>query len=243
LTRLSAVDRVATVSTEKSSQETTASPEREQLLGRVVIAVAKANFDSGDPTSEMIDLTVNICGASLNRFSNYTLSLVCDPALNANWRTTAARGIFMLWDEQKISDYLSNAYDLQGDSNMTNSNSLNVIDGYLMMLSHYKELAPLGAEHAVERARQTAAILKVTFHIKATATPEIRQNMILDIKGDIRDYHLPYINDDKLRALLLTSTYDREAVLAIVTQRNIYDADHIVSLLDGISAPLVAGAL
>lgn len=235
--------RVAIVSTPQSSQETTDSPEREQLLGRVFTIVAKANFDSGDPTSQMIDLTVDICGASLNKFSDYTLSLLCDPALNANWRTTAAKGIFMLWNDQKISDYLSNAYDLQGDSNMTNSNSLNVIDEYLRPFPHYKELAPIGAEHATERAQQTAAILRVTFHVKAIGSPELRRAMVLDVKGDISECRLPYINDEKLRALLLTSAYDREAVLDIVTQRNIYDADHIIALLDGISAPLATGAL
>lgn len=229
--------------TQQSSHEIADSPERERLLGLTILAVAKANFDSGAPTSDMIDLTVNRCGTSIRTFTDYTLSLLCDPMLDSNWATTAAKGIFSLWDDPMVSDYLNNAYHLQGDSAMTTSNSIHTIEGYLRLLSHYKELAPTGAEHAAERAAQTSAILRVTFHIKATGSPELRQAMTLDIKGDIREYHLPYVKDDNLRALLLTSTYDREAVLDIVTKRNIYNADHIIALLDGISAPLVTGAL
>jgi hypothetical protein len=231
------------MSTPQSFPEITDSPERDELLGRAVIAVASANFESPDPTSDMIDITVTRCGTNVRSFSDRTLSLFCDPDQNPKWRTTAAKGIFSLWDDQMVSDYLSNAYLLQGDSGMTTSYNLDIIAGYLRVLPHYKELAPLGAQHADERAQQTAAIFKITFHVKATGSPELRRAMALDIKGDIRDYSLPYINDDRLRALLLTSTYDREAVLNIVTQRNIYDADHIVALLNDISAPLVTGSL
>jgi hypothetical protein len=237
------VDRVAIVSTQKSSQEATNSPERERLLGRAIIAVASANFESPDPTSDMIDMTVTRCGTNIRSFSDHTLSLLCDPEKNPKWRTTAAKGIFSLWNDQMVSDYLSNAYLLQGDSSMTTSDNIDIIAGYLRVLPHYKELAPLGAQNATERAQQAAAIFKITFHVKATGSPELRRVMTLDVKGDIREYRLPYINDDKLRALLLTSTYDREAVIDIVTQRNIYDAGHIVALLDGISAPLITGAL
>jgi hypothetical protein len=191
----------------------------------------------------MINLTVNRCGSNIYTFSDHTLSLFCNPELEPVWRATAAKGIFSLWDDQMVSDYLNNAYLLQGDSAMTSTSSLDTISGYLRMFPYYTELAPTGSQHAAERAQQTAAILKIAFHIKATGSPELRETMVLDIKGDSRDYRTPYINNEKLRGLLLNSEYDREAVLNIVLQRGIYDGEHVTALLATESHALGSGLL
>jgi hypothetical protein len=217
-------------------------PEREKLLHSALRAVAGANFGSPDPTDDMISLTFDVRASCIEALSNRTLSLFLDPALS--WRVvdTAAKGIFKHWDDQMVSDFLPNAGVLQGDD-AVNSSQLNTITRYLQVLKHYDGLAPFGEQHAAERAQQVSAILKVTTHVVSNGSQDIRRAMSLDVEGDEGYRTVVYVNDDKLRDLLLGSAYDREAVVGIITQRNIYDADHIISLLDGVATPLTTGSL
>jgi hypothetical protein len=216
----------------------TATPDREELLGRAILILARIHFETDRIDSTMINQIVNACGSKLNGFTDHTLSLICDPAIKPQWRTLVTKGLFTSWDEQIVNDFLSNA-QLLLDS--TRSHGIWVITEHVKVLGYYTELAPLGAQHATERSQQTDAIIRVAFHIQNSGNDELIQKMTL--KGDIRDHHI-YIADDQLRTLLLKSTYDRKTVLDFILQRDMFDADHITSILDAnIAKPLIEGAL
>lgn len=213
-------------------------PEREQLLGRAVLALAKARFESAEPTSDDINITVNACAQTLYSYSDRTLSLLCDERLDANWAVTVSRGVFTQWDDGMVHDFVSNAEFLQGDAAVS-SYAFGKITGCLRALQHY-ELAPIGKP---DRERQTAAILRLTLHLIENGSRELLESMELTNKVDSRSNNVPYIIDNKLRNLLLGAGHNPEAVVDLVIERNIYGGEHIASLLDGVSTPLSSGSL
>lgn len=227
--------------TSEMDRYTLGAEDRIEMLSRFVTEVVKANFSALEPTSAMVDATMGICGKTLTGFSNQTLVRLCNPTLNNCWLDTVAQGVFMLWDDQMVNDFLDNALELQGEHKVTNPNGLNAIRSYLKLLNHYKELAPVTSEKTSERSHQTAAILRVTWHVLSEGSDEIREAMKgLDVAA-IRD--IPYINDAKLRNLIANSDYDSRAVAVVITERHIYDADHIIAILEGPHTPLVNGIL
>lgn len=225
-----------------STPETTETPDRDQLLGRSVLVLARAHFDTERLDSSMINKIVNICGTKLYGFTDHTLTLISDPATEPQWRTLVTAGLFSSWDEQMVNDFLSNAQLLLDSTRSKGISSLDIweVTKYIKVLGYYTELAPLGAKHAAERSLQTDAILRVTFHIQDSGNAELKQRMSRD--GDIDS--TVFIAETKLRALLLTSGDDRSTVLYLILERDMFDADHIASILDAnIAKSLIEGAL
>ena len=214
------------------------SPEREALFGRAILALATVTNDSSTDVSESIRAFVTVAASTIAAYSNHTLKLLSNPSLDSASLKIAKTGIISQWDDQQVSDFLSNSELLKELTSI--SNGLSMMESYLKMLSYYEELSPLGSP---ERARQTAAILTFAMYAHKNASLEDRKGMVLNVKGSIREFTLPYINDRKLRELLISSERAQEAVMDIVTQRSIFKAEHILALLDIESAPLASGNL
>jgi hypothetical protein len=229
------------MSAHQYDSDTTDSPEREQLLGRAILLVAAENYEGPVPTDEMISSTISACGTTIRSYSDYTLSLLCNPELPHKLKSVAAKGVHKRWDDQMVSDFLNSGAVLQAAPAI--KRNLPLIGDYLRTLKHYSELAPTGEQHATERSRQVSALLRFTIHAVTHAHPTVRSTMNLDIKGDARYYHLPFINNAVLRGLLIHNTQDREAAIDIVTTRNVFEVEHIIVLLDTASAPLSSGSL
>lgn len=236
-------DSVADMSAHESSPEDTDSPEREKLLGRAILALAAIEAESPDDLSRAINRVVNSSSSIIRAYSDHTLELMCDPKMKRACAEKLLNGIYYPhWNDQQVSDFLSNAdlFDSMLNKNQSRQVNLDSLSDRLGILAHYKELAPLGTE---TRVRQVAAIETFIRHAESAAPPEVLNEMVLRRKGSVRDFSTPYINDPKLRELLTSPDYNQDVVMSIVTQRGIFNAEHILALLESASTPLISGSL
>lgn len=90
-----------------------------------------------------------------------------------------------------------------------------------------------------ERASQAAAILTVIVHQKLHGTKGWWH--VIGSGDEIE--HYPYIDDAKLRELLLASDCDRDTLVNLIMERNIFDGAELARLLDSAHPALIDGAL
>jgi hypothetical protein len=116
--------------------------------------------------------------------------------------------------------------------------SQTVMEQYLWSLRVTDELVPQGenGEYPEERGAQCVALVRVMRHM------EQKQVYRAFRRGeDGMDY--PFVSDDKLRQLVIGAGADREAIVQLILDRNILDADHLVELVSSTHPSLVEGGL
>lgn len=135
------------------------------------------------------------------------------------------------WDESSTNDYLSM-------SPVGVADTLYDIDKHLDALKFYKGMVQQSRNnYPSERAEQIVAVATVLLHMQNRG-----DNMLVPFRDDGSWKSLPYINHAPMRDLLVDSPH-RNAVVKIVTERDITDADLIVTMLESGSPVLIEGAL
>lgn len=136
-------------------------------------------------------------------------------------------------DEHTVNDFLA-VLEVFKREQMTQT----AMEQYLWSLRVCEELIPQGdnGEYPVERGEQCVALVRVMRHM------EQKQEYRLFLRGeDGMDY--PFLSDDKLRQLVIGAGPDREAIVEMILERGILDADHLVELSSGVHSSLAEGGL
>jgi len=149
-------------------------------------------------------------------------------------RGVVARMLLEKEDEYTINDFIAVADEMER-SVMPKSQ----IEQYLRSLRLTSELCPQGenGEYPAERGEQCLALVKVMKYM------EDRQFYRLFIRDKMYRVEYPYISDDKLRQLVINAGADREAVVNLIIDRGLLDADHIQELVRGTHSSLLEGTL
>jgi hypothetical protein len=168
---------------------------------------------------------------AIKSFSPETLNRITGFGL-VDWQKAELCGGLTIygWDESFTNDYLSMSH--------VGVSTLYDIDKNLDALKFYEGMTQQsGNNYPSERAEQIAAVATVLLHMQDRG-----DNMLVPFKDDESWKSLPYINYAALRNLLVDSPH-RNAVVKIVTERDITDADMIVTMLESGSPALIEGAL
>lgn len=108
---------------------------------------------------------------------------------------------------------------------------------YLETLAHFDDLVPQDEDgHCPdERRDQSIAVITVARHM--------RRRGMMPVTRDADGKQISFIKDDKLRELLLSGEHNRDAVVRIIVERHIFNADQIVELMEGVPPSLLEGSL
>jgi len=144
-------------------------------------------------------------------------------------------GFTMGWDEDTINDYISIAATVQ-----TNKMYSGELGYHLQSFAYYKDLAPIqpGLPYPLKRASQCIAIIETVIAMQDAADDDSDGVFTRMDDGEF----LPYIQDSKLRDLILHSDERTEAT-RIIKQRGITDADVILEFLYSDAPALSSGML
>jgi hypothetical protein len=140
--------------------------------------------------------------------------------------------VLALRDERSINDFLVLA-DVMADDGIEEI----VVNHYLRSLVHYQGLVPQGedSEYPEERRSQCTAIVRVMHHMN-------RSGMDLHVEAE-NGTGIAYIKDDALRELLLSEEVDREALVHVIIESCVFDADQVKNLAETVHPSLLSGAL
>jgi hypothetical protein len=109
----------------------------------------------------------------------------------------------------------------------------------LASLQFYEHLTPQQeGYYPEERVSQATAILTVVAHQKLHGI----EGWHVTGSAPKMEYY-PYIDDAKLRELLLTSDYDRDVLVNLIVERNIFDGEELARIIGSAHPALVDGAL
>jgi hypothetical protein len=200
----------------------TPSDEREQLIQ--MTARHLAGSTSHNPL-RFRDAIKSFTTETLNRLSEFSFS--------RDQRETITSGFFFFdWDEAIANDYLA----------MTRAEEFHIItadiDKHIDALKFYDGVVPhSGGAYPEERAAQVVAITRVLCYMHNQD-----ENILVTFKDEGSWKLLPFINEPKLRELLVKSP-QRDAVVSIVIERGIMDADVITAMLESSIPVLVDGVL
>jgi hypothetical protein len=165
--------------------------------------------------------------AGLKNCSPETLQRITGPGMTGDHRLTLVNGLGDGWSEETINDFM-HAASVMNDTGMYYKE----MKDYLISFEYYSELEPTkGGHYPEERAHQITAITKVLRHMHTNPHNISDIEMWHEFYNDGEWEEVPYIKDDKLRALILTSAHDRDAIVDIITERSIFDADQIIEML------------
>lgn len=138
------------------------------------------------------------------------------------------------WDETILRDYCQ----LWNLDEMNLSRVQHITDR-LKSLQFYEHLTPQQDDcYPLERASQAIAILKVIAHQKLHG---VSGWFLVGSEPTIEHYR--YIDDAKIRELLLASDYNRELVLGLILEREIFDGEELDRILKSAHPTLAQGAL
>lgn len=136
-------------------------------------------------------------------------------------------------DERTVNDFLILA-DVMADDGVDDI----VADHYLRSLVHYEELVPQGedGEYPDERRSQCIAIVRTVHQLSISG-------MGIFVAAEDGGTGFAYIKDDALRELLLSEEVDREAIVQVIVESGIFDAEQVKSLAGTVHPSLLNGAL
>jgi hypothetical protein len=143
-------------------------------------------------------------------------------------------GFTMDWDEAKINDYISIA-EVVSDNDIYSGE----LENQLQALSYYEDLTPVqpGHPYPLERALQCHAIVAAVSAIHWHADEDSHGVFTTMDDGEF----IPYIQDPKLRALILYSD-NRNDIARIIKERGITEVEVIMEFLHS-EAPAVADGM
>ena len=233
------------MSTPSKSERVVEERLRLDAVTRVFTALMASYGEHHDPPD------INVISATVRSFHPITLHSICSPDLDISVTTALANGIKNGWGEMTVNDYLNTAKILDDDG-LNHKGKPFLHPTLIASLRYFPEFVAYGdvrleerACRIKERASQTMAVMKVIMHMYRNPhnLPDIDLwHEFLDTNDEWEE--VPFIDDAKLRALILTSDYDRDTVVEIITTRSIFDADQIIDMLTtGGSAPLMKGTL
>jgi hypothetical protein len=170
---------------------------------------------------------------SLAPFSTVTLREVSFLPVSA--RVDALAGVkFCEWDETILRDYCRLWY-----LRIFSLSRIQQTTDLLKSLQFYPELTTLEDRYyPAERKDQAVAILTVIAHQKLHGAHGWH---MIGSEPEIERY--PYIDDAKLRELLLANEYDREMIVTLVLERNIFDGGELARLLEDSHSAMIDGVL
>lgn len=140
--------------------------------------------------------------------------------------------VLSLRDERVINDFMVLA-DVMADEEIDDTWT----NHYLRSLVHFQGLVPQGEdnEYPEERRDQCIAIVRVMDHMRRCG---------IDLHfDDGSSSGAAYINDDNLRELLISGEGDREAMVRVIIESSVFDADQVKSLAETVHPSLLGGAL
>lgn len=174
------------------------------------------------------DLAFTDARAGLKDCSAETIQRITGPGMTSDHRLILVNGLSDGWSEDTINDFM-HAASVMEDTGMYYKE----MKEYLISFEYYSDLAPTkGGHYPQERADQITALTKVLRHMFKNPHNRPDIDMWKEFENDGEWEEVPYLKDDKLRALLLTSGRNRDAIIDIITERSIFDADQIVGLLN-----------
>lgn len=173
------------------------------------------------------ELALNDALPILKKCSPETIQRITGPGMTSDRRLTLVNGLSDGWSEETINDFM-HVTGVMEDAGM----HYKEMKDYLISFEYNSELAlTKGGHYPEERASQITAITKVLWHMYRNPHNINDIDMWHEFYNEGEWEEVPYIKDDKLRALILTSRHDRDAVVDIITERSIFDADQIVDML------------
>ena len=142
--------------------------------------------------------------------------------------------LFEGWDERFVNDFIALAPLVLRPRWWTSGDSQRCLEGF----AYCDGLTPLGesGEYPAERFEQCKALYTVTMHLVH------RGENVREFTGSGKEINV--IKDERLRNLLLSSELDRDVVVSIITERDIFNPDHIRELMNmDVRLPLLDGRL
>lgn len=192
---------------------------------RLITEVAETISDS--TTHDVVSIR-----EAIKSFSPATLNRITGFGLR-DWQREELLGgmIFFGWNESCANDYLSM-------SPIGMSCTLSDIDKHIDALRFYEGMVQQSGEtYPEERADQIVAIVRVLLQMH-----ERDENILVPFNDGGTWKLLPYLNYAPLRDLLVHSP-QRDAVVKIVIERDIMDAELITEMISTASPSLIEGTL
>lgn len=200
----------------------TTSAERDQLIRETARHLAGSTSHNPLRFRKAI---MSFSPATLNRLNEFNFT--------RDQREDITAGFFFFnWGESTANDYLA----------MTRADEVHIIaadlDKHIDALKFYDGVVPhSGDAYPEERAEQIVAITRVLCHMNRQD-----ENILVPFKDEGSWKLLPFINEPKLRELLVKSP-QRDTVVNIVIERGIMDADVISNMLASTIPSLIDGVL
>ena len=170
---------------------------------------------------------------AIDTFTSETLKRIINSGMLDHQRDTLRTGLRMAqWSEAVTNDYLyisrAEAANIWMDDITKHSAALKFYEGVATQSNgHYPD----------ERAEQVTAITRVLGHMLKKD-----ENILVPFKDGGSWKLLPFINEPKLRELVVNSP-QREPVVNIIVERDIRDADMILEMLKSSVPALYEGTL
>lgn len=189
--------------------------DRAALLSKAALAIT-AKLDS---RSELVSLYYGVIKDIISEYSPYTLQALTTLTENDQKAWAVHTGLMKNWTETSVNDYLQLA-DFFRAHNISDD-----MHGYLKSFHYYEDMYPQNdGAYPEQRREQCEAVIELVEHLGNVMFEETTTFMEPRVL-------IPYIRDEKLRKLILTSE-DRKKVVRLVKQRNLLDADALSGLVD-----------
>lgn len=230
--KLTTVHKKTQVPTSSKALPSVALPKPDNIVNTVSHRLAQEWADSqsnnGLDHERAYNFALQDSREAFGKCSPETIQRVYGPEMTPGLRLSLINGLSDQWSEGNINDYMSIAQAADELEMYYKEVKL-----FLAAFEYFKEIDPYeGGPYPEKRAKQVDALTRVLWHMYRNPhnLPDI------DIWEEFKDKHdeweeVPYIKDEKLRALILTSGHDRDAIVEIITERSVFDADQIMEML------------
>lgn len=211
--------------------------ETKRLRFKAVSLLAPSLEDSGISYDEEVRADeLRTISTAISTFFPETLRLITESNMSPAARTRLAGVVYYGWTEAETTDYIHLTRFLGEEMAFESGIAL----GHIRAFEHYAGLIAhtIGEPYSAERAGQIAAIFRVTSHLQRNGVNVWQKHV--EANAD-RSYL--FIHDSKLSGLVLNSGLNREAVVRVITERNIIDADEIMSIIESTTPLLSVGSL
>lgn len=172
--------------------------------------------------------------ARLAKFSPVTLDRI--EATRPNGKRVLASVILGHHTEKTVNDFLA-VIGVMESEGMTERD----VNAYLTSLTKYAGLVPQerGGSYPEERGEQCRALVRVMRHMEHVS--EQPPHGFMRREGLAMKY--PFIEDDELLGLLLYPDVDRESVIRVIMERDLYNVEAIREIVRNVHPSLLDGGL
>lgn len=217
----------------------TAEAERKQLLFDVADICSASLWKDPQMIEARVAESRDVLLDYMADHSTETLRRLIAPGMTGSVHFAMLYTGVLYWDETPLNDYL-HLRDAIKDERISRSD----VQFFITPLKYYAELIEMTDGHyPEERASQVRAVFTVMRHayMNPHDVPDVDFWKEIEIDGELDE--IVYMKDEGLRELLLTSGYDRETLVNIITTRSIFDPKVLVELLESGPVSLSDGNL